>query len=274
MRYIRGFLKVVCYILILLFSLFPIYWIVLMSFKQPADVIAHIPKFIFKPTLENYKGLFSSTGFNFIRYIKNSLIICSGAVGVTVVAGLPAAFALTRLRFKARENLAFTFLSFRFAPELAIILPLYVIFRKLNLYDTYPGLIWIYQLITLPLFIWMMMSHYSEIPRELEEAALIDGASWWKIFWKVDTPIVLGGIAASVILAFVFAWNNFMFGLVLGGQKTQPVTVGALGFMSYEQVHWGKMAASAVIGMVPSVILASFFLRYLVKGLTMGALKD
>lgn len=262
------------YALILLFSLFPIYWIMLMSFKQPTDVISHIPKFIFKPTIENYTGLFSTTGFNFLKYIKNSLVICSGSVLITVLAGLPAAFALSRLRFKGRQNLAFTFLSFRFAPELAIILPLYVIFRKLNLYDTYPGLIWVYQLITLPLFIWMMINHYSEIPREIEEAALIDGASWWKIFFGIDTPMVISGIAASTILAFVFAWNNFMFGLVLGGQRTQPATVGALGFMSYEQVHWGKMAASAVIGMIPSIILASFFLRYLVKGLTMGALKD
>ncbi len=274
MMWTKRLILIFLYSIVLLFALFPIYWIILMSFKTPADVISHVPKFFFRPTFQNYRDIFTSTGFSIIKNLENSIIICSGAVVITLLAGLPASFALSRLRIKHGESLAFTILSFRFAPELAVILPLYVLFRKLNLYDTYVGLIWVYQLVTLPMFVWMMMSHYIEIPPEVEESALLDGASWWKIFWKIDTPMVMGGVAASTILSFVFAWNNFMFGLILSGEKTQPATVAALGFMSYEEVHWGKMAAASVLGMLPSIVLSSFFLRYLVKGLTMGAVKD
>jgi len=259
-----------------LFILFPIFWIILMSLKRPVDIISPIPRFFFNPTFNNYVELFSPTSAlggqgGFLSFVKNSLIVTNGALILTIIIGLPASFSLSRFVFRGKDSLAFTFLSFRFAPELTVILPLYIIFQKLGLYNTHYGLILAYQSITLPLFIWMMRGFFDEIPRELEEATLIDGGSWWDVFRWVALPLVQGGLAATIVLCWIFAWNNFIFGLILGGQNTQPVTVAALSFMSYEEVRWGQMAAASVVIILPQLLLAGLAQRYLVRGLTYGA---
>jgi multiple sugar transport system permease protein len=186
---------------------------------------------------------------------------------------LPAAYALARLRFGAKEPLAFTYLSFRFLPEITIILPLYVIYQRLQLYNTYIGLILVYQLISLPLMIWMMRSYFEEIPMAIEQAARTDGYSWFGAFFRLIFPLAAPGIAATVILAFIFCWNNFIFGLMLGGHSTQPVTVGLLSFMGTNQVQWGLMAAATIVTIVPEMILALLVQRYMIRGLTFGAVK-
>lgn len=257
----------------------PLVWILMMSFKTPMDVMAVPPKLIFKPTLENYLTLFglSKGGLvsaeAFLSYFKNSLILSVSSVLVSLVLALPAAYALARLRFGAKEPLAFTYLSFRFLPEITIILPLYVIFQRLNLYNTYIGLILVYQLISLPLMIWMMRSYFEEIPMAIEQAARTDGYSWFGAFFRLIFPLAAPGIAATVILAFIFCWNNFIFGLMLGGHSTQPVTVGLLSFMGTNQVQWGLMAAATMVTIVPEMILALLVQRYMIRGLTFGAVK-
>ena len=135
---------------------------------------------------------------------------------VSLLVGVPAAYALARYNFKGKENLAFTFLSFRFAPELVVIIPLSVIYRQLGLYDTYFGIIWVYQLVTLPLLIWVLRSYFEDISPDIEQAAMVDGYPWWQIFFRILLPLVRPGLAAAALLAFVFAWNNFIFPLVLG----------------------------------------------------------
>jgi len=266
-------------ILLALYILAPIIWIVMMSFKNKADVISVPPKFIFEPTLDNYRALFGGggegqlAGSTFLSYFKNSLIIALGAVSLSVLIGLPAAYALARFRFRFKEGLAFTYLSFRFVPEITIILPLYVIYQRLGLYNTYFGLILVYQLITLPLIVWMMRSYFEEIPVAIEQAAMTDGYSWLGAFTKLVLPLAAPGVAASVVLAFIFSWNNFVFGLMLGGQSTQPVTVGLMSFMAYNEVLWGQMAAATVITIVPEIILALLVQPYMIRGLTFGAVK-
>jgi multiple sugar transport system ATP-binding protein len=138
---------------------------------------------------------------------------------------VPAAYALARYKFRGKEDLAFTFLSFRFAPELVVIIPLSVIYRQLGLYDTYFGIMWVYQLVTLPLLIWVLRSYFEDISPDIEQAAMLDGYSWWHVFFKILMPLVRPGLAAAALLAFIFAWNNFMFPLVLGGSNVQTVTV-------------------------------------------------
>lgn len=280
MRDRRG--KVFTYILMVVLAIYilaPLIWIVMMSFKNRADVISVPPKFFFVPTLENYKALFGAggsgqlTGSTFLSYFKNSLIISLGAVTLSLLLGMPAAYALARFRFKAKESLAFTYLSFRFVPEITIILPLYVIYQRLGLYNSYFGLILVYQLITLPLLIWMMRSYFEEVPIAIEHAARTDGYSWFGAFFRLVLPLTAPGVAATVILAFIFAWNNFVFGLMLGGQSTQPVTVGLMSFMAYNEVLWGQMAAATVITILPEVILALAVQRYMIRGLTFGAVK-
>ena len=251
------------------FVLFPILWIVLMSFKNNVDIIAYPPKFAFSPVLSNYKELFTTKSF--LGYYRNTFIIAIGSIAVTVVFGVPTAYACARFKFKFRDDIAFTFLSFRFAPELAVILPLFVIFQRLHLYNNFLGLIFVYQLITLPLLIWILRGYFEEVPIEIEQAAKVDGCSWWTVLTRVSLPLVLPGLAATVILAFIFAWNSLIFGLILGGRDTYPVTIGLLNFMGYQNIQWGNMAAATVVTIVPEIILASFVLRYLVRGLTFGA---
>ncbi len=277
----RILLIVLGYAVFSVFVLFPILWIFLMSVKDFRDIIAYPPKFVFTPTLENYSAILLgsdnpglTTGVSdYTRFLRNSLVISGGALLVSTVVGVPAAYTLARSKFRGREQIAFTFLSFRFAPELAIILPLFVIYRDLGLYDTYLGLILVHQLITLPIVIWIMIGFFQEIPRELEEAAKVDGANLWQVLLRVAVPIARPGLASALIVAFIFSWNNLIFGLVLAGVHTQPVTMGILQTMNFDQIKWGWMAAAAMIASVPGMLLAIYFQRHLVRGLTMGALK-
>lgn len=278
----RNILVGLGYIVFTLFIVFPIFWIFLMSIKEFRDIIAYPPVFIFKPTFSNYASILfgkaSETGLttgisDYLIFLRNSVIISTGAVLLAALVGIPAAYALSRSNIRGRDTIAFTFLSFRFAPELAVILPLYAIFRRVGLYDTYFGLILANQLICLPLVIWIMMSFFKEVPVEIEEAARIDGATVWNTLFQVALPIVRPGIASAMIIAFIFSWNNLLFGMILGGSNTQPVTVGILQTMNFDQIKWGWMAAAAMISAMPGMFIAIYFQRHLVRGLTMGSLK-
>ncbi len=267
------------------FFLFPIYWALLMAFKTQADTTAWPPKFFFTPTLDNFKvvlglGTTSSgeviagASTSIIPALGHSLVISLGALLVSLIVGIPAAYALARYKFASRESIAFTFLSFRFAPELLVIIPLFVIFRNIRLYDTYVGMIWVYQLITLPLVVWIVRGYFEDIPLEVEEAAKVDGCNWWGTFRHVALPLAAPGIAAALLLAFIYAWNNFIFVLILGGEHTQTVTLAALNFLSSEQQVYGQMAAAVVISVLPVLALALYGQKYLVRGLSLGAVKE
>lgn len=277
----RDVLLWLAILLLVAWTVFPFFWILLTSLKQPLDVIAAPPKLVFQPTTENYsaifigrqKGLYASARPDFPRFFANSIVISCGAVALSFLAAVPASFALARYSFRFKEQLAFLFLSFRFAPFIAFLIPLYILFQRLGLYNTYTGLILAYQLITLPFTIWMLRSFFMEIPLEIEEAAKIDGCSWWGVLTKVILPLSLPGMAVTVILGFMFSWNAFNYPLMLAGRQTFPVTVGAIQFISYEQVLWGQMAAASLVAVVPQLILSLFVQKYIVRGLTMGAVR-
>ena len=252
------------------FALFPLFWIFLMSLKKPVDIIATPPKFIFTPTLQNYADVLSRP--DFLQPFKNSVIVTFGALLLSVLLSLPAAYALARMDFRLKEDLAFSFLSLRFAPELIVLLPLFVIYQSFGLYDTYIGLILVYQLITFPLMVWMMRSFLEDVPKEIEEAVQIDGGSWFTGFRMIVSRIALPGLAASCVLSFIYAWNHFVFALVLASQKT-VITAGLLQFISFEQIQWGSMAAGVMFAIVPEFIVAVFALRYMIRGLTAGTVK-
>lgn len=263
------------------FALFPILWVVLMSFKGHMDIVSPTPTIFFEPTLDNYEAilanvqdkLYETSSADFLLYFKNSCIVTISAVLLSLLVGVPAAYALARFRFRGKEDIAFTFLSFRFAPEIAVIIPIYILYQEFNLYNTYLGLILVYQLITLPLIVWIVRGYFEDISLEIEQAAQLDGYSWWGVFTRVAVPLVKPGLASTAILAFIFAWNNFVFGLILGAKETFPTTVGTLGFISYESVLWGQMAAATVITILPPLVLSIFIQKYLVRGLTMGAVR-
>lgn len=274
-------LRTAALIVIFLFFLLPFYWIVAMSLMTNEQILTWPPKLLFHPTVGNYEVLFTgrlrtSVGSLPVEYLanfRNSLVLSVGSVLLSLLLGTPAAYALARFRFRFGENIAFTILSFRFAPPLLVIIPLALIYQAIGLYDTYIGLIWVYQLITLPLILWVVRGYFEDIPEEIEHAARLDGYSWWRTFLRVSLPLAKPGIAAASLLAFIYAWNNFVFALVLGSSDVQPVTVGALAFMTASGIQYGQMAAAMVVSVLPILVLAIYAQRYLVRGLSLGAIK-
>lgn len=257
------------------FALFPIIWIFLLSLKSQDQLFTTY--FSFTPTLEPYRavlGLSSATeSVPFMRYFLNSLIASFGAVFISLLVGVPAAYAFARFKFRGSNDMLFTLLSFRFAPELMVIIPVYVIYQKLHLFDTHLGLIWVFQLITLPLIVWILRSYFQDLTPELEQSALLDGYTRTQAFIKVVLPLVKPGLAAAALLAFIFAWNSFIFPFILTGSNAQTVTVGALAFMGGAKPRYNLTAAASIISLIPPMVLALSIQRYLVRGLTFGAVK-
>jgi multiple sugar transport system permease protein len=233
--------------------------------------------FQFEPTLAAYREIFSGAGgqggSTFLRFFANSLVVSLGAVLVSLVVGVPAAYAFARWNFRGGESLLFTLLSFRFAPELMVIIPLLVIYRRLGLFDTHLGLIWVYQLITLPLIVWILRSYFQDLTPELEQSALLDGYNRPQAFLKVAVPLIRPGLAAAGLLAFIFAWNSFIFPFALTGSNAQTVTVGSLSFLGGATPRYNLTAAAALIALIPPLLLALSIQRFLVRGLTFGAVK-
>src|SRR5512140_486311 len=232
----RKVLRGVALTLIVFFFLFPMLWVLLMSFQTNQDILRTPPRLFFTPTIKNYVALISgqiqtSAGTLPAYYMKNlwnSALLSACAVLLSLVLGVPAAYAFARFKFRLGEDIAFTLLSFRFAPPILVLLPLQLYFQDIGLYDTYFGLVWVYQLITLPLILWIVRGYFEDISPDIEHAYRLDGHSWFKSMWKIAIPLARPGIAAAGLLAFIFAWNSFIFALVLGSRDVQPVTVGSL----------------------------------------------
>ena len=260
------------------FSLFPIVWMVLLSLKTSADQTSTY--FAFSPTLENFGTVLSAKGealtsVNFSQALITSVINCGAAVIVSLVIGIPAAYAAGRWKYRGSNDLMFTILSFRFAPELMVIVPLFVIYNQIGLFDTKVGLIWVLQLVTMPLVVWILRSYFEDMPAELEQAALLDGYTRRRAFIMVALPLVRPGIAAAALLAFIFAWNNYVFPLILTGSDNSTVTVAISKYLGGGgQAYYNLTAAAAIIGAVPPLILALTIQRYLVRGLSFGAVKS
>jgi multiple sugar transport system permease protein len=261
--------KSVLLLIYALFALFPLVWMIIMSLKPDSQMFT--TTFIFSPTMENYSAVFLRSDYS--HFFFNNLIISILAVVLSLIVGVPAAYALARFQFKLKEDIAFTILSFRFAPEILVILPLFLIYQKTGLYDTYFGLIWVYQLITLPLLIWILRGYFEDISPDIEAAAQLDGYSWWQVFLKVLLPLVKPGLVAAGLLCFIFAWNAFTFPLLLSDARAQTSTVVALRFLASDTVHYGQVAAAATISALPEVILALIIQKHLVRGLSFGAVK-
>jgi len=267
---------------LLVFIIFPLVWVFMMSFKGPNDLVANPPRFVFRPIIENYAavlqldmdysklGIYTAASVDFLAGYRNSLVICIGALAMSLLLGLPSAYALARFEFRFKEHLAFGFLGMRFVPDLALVIPLYILFRQLHLYDTKLGLMISYQSFMLPFIIWTMRGYFQEVPKELEEAAALDGCSFLGTFRRIVLPLTAPGLAATAALAFIFAWNNFGFGLMLTQVNAQPVTVKMLGYITYTATLWGQLAAAGVIIIAPQLLVGVFIQRYIVRGLTYG----
>ena len=276
-RVVRGVLITA----ILVFFLFPILWIFLMSFQTNEQVLRIPPSLFFEPTTINYTSLVSgklqtsagSIDLAFMQNLGNSVLLSTCSVALALVLGVPAAYAFARFKFPLSEDIAFTLLSFRFAPPLLVLLPLALYFQDIGLNDTYIGLIWVYQLIALPLILWIVRGYFEDISPDIEYAYRIAGHSWLQTFTRIAIPLAMPGIAAAGLLAFIFCWNNFVFALILASADKQPVTVGALAFVTASGIQYGQIAAAIVLSVTPTLALALYAQRYLVEGLSLGAVK-
>jgi multiple sugar transport system permease protein len=259
------------------FALFPILWMLLLSLKNDAEQTSTY--FRFTPTLGNFSTVLSQKGtdltsVDFKTALVTSVINCGGAVLVSLIIGIPAAYAAGRWKFKGSDDLMFNMLSFRFAPELMVIIPLFVIYNQVGLFDTKVGMVWVLQLVTLPLVVWILRSYFQDMPEDLEQAALLDGYTRRRAFAMVALPLVRPGIAAAALLAFIFAWNNYVFPLILTDTNASTVTVAITKYLGGGgQAYYNLTAAAALIGALPPLILALSIQRYLVQGLSFGAVK-
>jgi len=259
------------YVLILfvaLVLLFPFLWMLASSFKSQVDIISWPPKFIWKPTVANYDRVFGEQ--NFLQYFVNSTVVGVSAVAGALLLGLPAAYSIARF---GQKKLSVFILIARLMPGISFLLPWYIIFSRLGLMDSYTALILSHLLITLPVVVWIMSSYFEAIPRELEESAMVDGATMQRAFLSIILPISGPGVVTATTLSFIFSWNNFMFSQVLSMQKTKTLPIAVYNFVSYAEVDWGAVMAVAVSIMTPAIVLTMIFQKYVVKGLTMGAVK-
>ena len=251
---------------------FPVLWALLTSFKTERDVLAYPPVWFFEPTLANYhEVLFGASSI--VPNLWSSFVVATLTTALTMLLAIPAAYALGRLRYPAKRASGFYVLGTQMLPPMGLIIPYYLVLQKLGALDTYVGLTVIYLTFALPFAVWLMVSYFEDVPFEMEEAALLDRAGRWRALWYVILPQVRGGIAVTTIFVFLNAWNEFMFAVVLGGNRVRTVTVAMFNFISVEQTQWAKVAAGAMLAMLPVILIGFFAQRHIVKGLTVGAVK-
>ncbi|MGE5673056.1 MAG: carbohydrate ABC transporter permease [Mycobacterium leprae] len=248
--------------------MFPFVWMFLSSFKTQAQIMAMPPQWVFQGTFQNYLDVFENQQFEW--YIVNSFIVAAGATLAGLVLGLPAAYSIARNK---QASLGFTILVARIVPGITFLIPWFIIFTKLHLVDSLTALILSHMLVTMPFIVWVMVPFFEAIPGELIEAARVDGCTEQFAFTRIVLPISGPGIITSSILAFVFSWNNFMFSNILAGAHSKTLPVAIFNFLSYTEVNWGGLMAAAVIITLPVLVLALLTQKYIVRGLTAGAVK-
>jgi multiple sugar transport system permease protein len=269
---IRKTWKYILLIIIAIIILFPIIWILLQSLKSYFDTIAVPPKFIFRPTLINYLTVFKLEGFG--KSFLDSLIIAFGSIVCCIIVGTPFGYVLARYDFRGRSDIGFFILSTRMLPAIVVIVPLIRIFSYLNLIDTYAGVIFSHIILNLALVVWMTRGFFDGIPREVEEAAWIDGCSQLKTLMRVVFPLTAPGIVATSILAFLFSWNELLFSLTLTSFKVKPLPVFmASQFVGWLAVDWGGLSAAGIIAIIPTIVFITIIQKHIVRGLTFGAIK-
>jgi multiple sugar transport system permease protein len=270
----RGSLKVglrlAAAVAITLFFLFPIYWLFMISFKTAEEIFAYPPKW-WPEQLQwsNYAVLFKDGD---AITVWNSFVVAGASTLLAMFLGTICAYSIARFR-TGGEGLANWIISQRMVPPIAVVFPIFLLYVYFGLVDTYLGLILLYTAFNLPYVIWMMRGYILDIPRALEEAALVDGYTPWQVLWKVVFPLSRAGLFATAIFTFVFAWNEFLFALVLTRTEVTTYTVQVTHYFGGQSNFWAKISAMSVLGTVPIFIIVGFMQRYLVRGISLGAVK-
>jgi len=257
-------------VLVAALFLFPVYWLFVMSVKTPEEVFAPPP--VWWPSsfsLENFAVLFRDGD---VVAIWNSLVIAGCSTVVAMLLGTIAAYSLARFK-TGGDNLAIWIISQRMIPPIAIAFPVFLLYAILGLVDTYLGLIALYTAFNLPYVIWMMRGYVEDVPVELEESALVDGLSRWQMLWKVVFPMVRTGLFATAVFTFIFAWNEFLFALILTRTEILTFPVQVSHYFGQQQIFWAKIGAMSVLGTMPVFVTVAMAQRLLVRGISLGAVK-
>ncbi len=272
-------------VVVSLIYFFPVLWVFLTAFKPRVDIVTTIPRFLFTPTLDHFfrlffrrvtvaPGEFALEATPFARFFLNSIFLSLTSVALALALGTFAAYAISRFPMRNKGFLMFYILSNRMLPPIAVVVPLYLMYRTLGIMNTYGGMTLLYTAFSIPLAIWMMKSFFDDIPYEIEEAARVDGSSRFRAFYKTALPQVWVGIAATFIISLIFVWNEFLFALMLTGRETRTVPVALSTALRGERgVDWGLLASVEAIYVVPAIILAFVAQGFLLRGLTFGTVR-
>lgn len=252
-------------------ALTPYVWMVLASFKDRVDLLSSVPKWSFAPTLANYPAVFIDK--EYWPLAINSVLISVSSTALCILIGAPAAYIFARSSFPGKEDLFFFFLTTRMAPPISIAVPLFLFFTALGLIDTIYAVVIAHTSFNLSLVVWMMRGFFAEIPKEIDEAAMMDGRSRLGAFFFVIAPLVAPGIGATAVLCFILSWNEFLYAFILVAFEGRPLTVGIPGLVTPHGTLWGQVAAVAIVATLPIVIFTFIFQKQLVRGLTFGAVK-
>lgn len=284
LRTIAGWVVVAIFV-------FPLYYWLTVAFKDAKEIFNYPPQvWSFSPTVKNFEEVFGiSLGFDFGQQrevlpgggnwrmgprLWDSIVVSVFSTGLAVAIATLASYALSRMNFRARHHFVSWVLSTRMMPPVAVAIPMFFIYKDLSLLDTYTGVILIHALMNLPLAVLLMKSFFDDIPKEIDESAIVDGASRWLIFRRIVLPMAKGGIAATAVLCFIFSWTEFLFVLTLTqtGLKTIPVVSST--FVTSTGTAWGNMAALGAAAMIPAFIFILLVQKHLVRGLTLGSVKQ
>jgi multiple sugar transport system permease protein len=264
----RAIIHTLAIVLVML-VLAPFLWLLRMSFQTNAEIFAFPPRVWFAPTWANYAALWQG---DFRGSFVNSAVVTTSSTLVSLLIGVPAAYALARMRSRS-DALSLWIIASRLAPPTAFAIPYFLAYRDLGLLDTRIGLVIIYLTFNISLVIWLMRSFFENSPRALEEAAWIDGAGYWQAMVRVVLPTAAPGLAATAILCFVFSWNDFFFALILTRSSAMTAPVAVVNFMNYAGWEWGRIAAGGTMVMLPVLVFSLLVRRFLINGLTAGAVK-
>lgn len=267
----RRLLTILALLPVLAWTLFPLYWILTASFKTELSLYAKPPQWIFSPIFENYKRVLFNIPF--FEYLWNSTLIAMGTTVGSLVLGTLAGYGFSRVKFRGSEALRFLVLLTRMVPRMTLVVPYYLMMLRIGMLDTYSGLVIAYISFALPFSIWLLIGFFDDVPIEVEEAAMVDGCTPLGTLIRVVIPIAAPGLAVAAIFAFLVSWNEFLFALILSGPASKTLPVVIAGLTTDLGPLYGEMSAAAVMVMLPNVVMTLVMQRYVVRGLTLGAVK-
>lgn len=257
--------------IILVVNILPFLWLVLTSLKTRIDIFSIPPKFFFNPTIKNYYSAFTKR--HFLPMFYNSLVISISTTILSLAVGTLGAYSLARFRIFGDKHISFWILSTRMFPPIVLVIPFYIMATRSGLHDSKLLMVIVYTTFNLPFVVWIMRSFFEDLPFDLEKAAMVDGYTRWDAFWKVILPLSAPGLFTTAILCFIFSWNEFLFANVLTAAASRTVPVGIRGLVTSRAIEWGEIAAVGTLQVIPVLVFAFAAQKYIIRGLTLGAVK-